>query len=157
MKTAIVIYSCYGNSAFVAEQLKAHLNADVIQLYTKDEKKRSMAGTMFWGGGMTLFHKKPPLKPYEFDPAAYDLIILGVPVWAGSPAPPIQTFLAQTAVTGKKVALFVCHGGGAGKSLKKFRAMLPGCEIVSEADFVVPLKNKEEAQLKIAEWVKQIK
>jgi hypothetical protein len=78
-----------------------------------------------------------------------------VPVWAGSPAPPIQTFLAQTAVTGKKVALFVCHGGGAGKSLKKFKALLPGCEIVSEADFVVPLKNEEAARQKISDWVKQ--
>jgi flavodoxin len=156
MKTAVVFYSCDGNCAFVAEQLKAHLNADLIQLHTKDEKKRSKFGMLFWGGGMVFLRKKPPLKDYNFDPAAYDLIILGVPVWASSPAPPIQTFLAQTPITGKKTAIFVSHAGGKGASLKKFKALLSGNEVVSKADFKEPLKNKEEVQRQAADWIKEL-
>src|SRR5215470_2718602 len=109
MKTAVVYYSLDGNCAFVAEQIKAQLNADMIQLHTKDEKKRGKIGKMFWGVGMVFGKKKPPLKPYTFDAAAYDLIIIGAPVWADSPAPPIQTFISGAAITGKKIALFVCH------------------------------------------------
>jgi len=156
MKTAVVFFSYDGNSAFVAQQIKTRLNADLVQLYLKDEKKRGKVASIFWGGAMVFSRKNPPLKPYNFDPAAYDLIILGSPVWAGSPAPPLKTFLSQTPVTGKKLALFVCHGGGPGKSLEKFKALLSGNEIVSESDFVLPLKNKEETQQKIAEWVGKI-
>ena len=156
MKTAVVFFSYDGNSAFVAQQIKTRLNADLVQLYLTDEKKRGKIASIFWGGGMSVMGKKPPLKPYNFNPASYDLIILGAPVWAGSPAPPIKTFLSQTPITGKKLALFVCHGGGPGKSLEKFKALLPGNEIVSTADFVLPLKNKEEAQQKIAEWAGKI-
>jgi flavodoxin len=156
MKAAVVFFSCSGNIKFIAKKIKDQINADLIQLYTKDEKKRGKAATMFWGGSMVFFRKKPPLKPYNFDPSAYDLIILGAPVWASSPAPPMQTFLAQTAITGKKLALFVCHAGGKGTSLEKFKALLSGNEIVSEADFKEPLKNIEEVQLRIADWIKQI-
>jgi len=157
MKTAIVFYSYNGNSAFIAQQIKTLFNADLVQLYLKDEKKRGMLASMFWGGSMVFSGKKPPLKPYNFDPSAYDLIILGAPVWAGSPAPPFKTFLSQTAITGKKLAIYVCHAGGKGKALDKFKALLSGNEIVSAADFIVPLKNKEEAQRIIAEWAEKIK
>ena len=105
---------------------------------------------------MVFMKKKPPLKPYTFDPAAYDLIILGAPVWAGSPAPPLKTLLSETAMSGKKIALFVCHAGGKGNALGKFKAMLPGNEIVAEADFKEPLKNSDEAERQITDWVKSI-
>jgi flavodoxin len=157
MKIAVVYYSLDGNCAFVAEQIKTELNAELIQLYMQDDKKRRGLIKILWGGGMVFKHKKPPLKPYTFDPAAYDLIIIGAPVWAGSPAPPIETFLSNTAINGKKIALFVCHGGGKGKSLDIFKALLSGNEIIAEADFVYPLKNSGEVKRQIADWVKGIK
>ena len=154
MKTAVIYYTLDGNCAIVAREIKDKLGADVIQLYTQDEKKRSMIGKMFWGGGMVFSGKKPPLKPYTFDPAAYERIIIGAPVWAGSPAPPILTFLSEAGITGKKIALFVCHGGGKGKSLEKFKACFAGNDIVAEADFREPAKGGGEIEQKIADWVK---
>jgi len=155
MKIAIVYYTLDGNCALVAQEIKARLNADLIRLHTQDEKKRSFLGKMFWGGGMVFLHKKPPLKPYTFDYSAYDLIIIGAPVWAGSPAPPIQTFLSEAGITGKKIALFVCHSGGVDKALEKFKSWLVGNEIVAEADFMNPVKSYgENAEQKIADFVK---
>jgi hypothetical protein len=103
---------------------------------------------------MVFGHKKPPLKPYTFNPAAYDLIVIGAPVWASSPAPPIQTFLADAGISGKKIALFVCHHGGLGNALDTFKALLPGNEIIAEADFHDVFKNNEEVKRQIADWVK---
>jgi flavodoxin len=154
MKTAVVCYSLDGNCALVAEQIKTELNAELIQLYMQDDKKRRGLIKILWGGGMVFKHKKPPLKPYTFDPAAYDLIIIGAPVWAGSPAPPIQTFLSNTVISGKKIALFVCHGGGPGNAFTLFKALLPGNEIIAEADFLNPRKNSGEVKRQIADWVK---
>jgi len=156
MKTAVVFYSLDGNCALVAEEIKTQMNADLIRLYTIDEKKRGTFGKMLWGGGMVFYHIKPPLKPYSFDASAYDLIILGVPVWAGAPAPPVKTFLSETGIKNKKIALFVCHGGGKGKSLVKFKALLEGNEIAGEADFLVPTKGGEKVKTQIADWVKSL-
>ena len=154
MKTAVVYYSLDGNCAFVAKQIKTMLNADLVRLQTQDEKQRGFIGKLFWGGGMVVLGKKPPLKPYAFDPSVYDLIVIGAPVWAGSPAPPIHTFTDGAGITGKKIALFVCHGGGMRNALEKFRSWLTGNEISAEADFVSPIKNSEETKRRIADWVK---
>jgi len=150
MKTAVIYYSLDGNCALVAQEIKALMNADLIRLQTKDEKKRGKIGKMLWGVGMVLTRKKPPLKPYTFDPIAYDLIIIGAPVWASSPAPPIKTFLSETKIIGKKIALFVCCLGDKGASLDELKNLLNENEIVSMADFKGPTKDK------IAEWVKSL-
>ena len=155
MKTAVVYYSIDGNCGFVAEQIKTLLNADLVRLYTQDEKQRSGIAKFFWCLGMVFSRKMPPLKPHTFDSSAYDLIIIGAPVWAGSSAPPVHTFLSQAGIKGKRVALFVCHAGGKGSSLEKFKALLAGNDIIAAADFKEPAKNDNEAlkQL-IADWVR---
>jgi len=154
MKTAVVYYSLHGDCAFAAEQIKALLNADLIRLETRDEKKRSFLGKMLWGGSMASLHIKPGLKPYTFDPSAYELIVIGTPVWAWSPAPPIQTFLGEANLSGKKIALFICHGSGPKKAMKKFKALLAGNEIIAETDFENAIQNSEKVKQKITDWVK---
>ena len=154
MKTAVIVYSLDGNCSFVAEKIKSLLNADLVQLHTKNEKKRSKFGNFAWGGGMVTFGIKPRLKPWTFIPSAYDLIIMGVPVWAGSPAPPIKTFLSAARINGKKIALFVCHGGGMGNALKKFKALCAGNDIIAEADFKEPIKSGNAALKQIEDWAK---
>ena len=154
MKTAVVFYSLDGNCALVAQEIKAQLNADLIRLETKDEKRRSGLAKFFWGGSMVFMHKKPPLKPFTFDPSAYDLIIIGTPVWASTPAPPVQTFIAEAGITGKKIALFVCHMGGKKDALEKFKALLAGNEIIAETDFVKPASGDIEAvKQQVAHWL----
>jgi len=158
MKTAVVYYTLSGNSALVAHEITSRLDADSIRLRTKDDKKRGRAGSMLWGVCMVLFGKKPPLKPYTFDPSAYDLIVIGAPVWADSPAPPVQTFLSETGIAGKKIALFVCHAKGKGNSLEKFKALLAGNEIVAEIDFQDAAKSGSEILGKqVADWVEKFK
>jgi hypothetical protein len=102
--------------------------------------------------------KLPALKPCQFEPSAYDLVILGAPVWAGSPAPPLQSFLAQTKISGKRVALYCCHLGGMGKTMEKMRALLPGNTIAGSADFINPSAGDEEAtKRKITEWAQTLR
>ena len=110
-----------------------------------------------WGGGQAIFGIKPKLEPLSVDLGAYDLIILGTPVWAGSPAPAVVSFLDKAKPNGKKVALFCCHGGGMGSVFKKLKARLGGNTIVSEIDFMLPLKNQgDELKQKISGWAKTL-
>ena len=156
MKTAVVYYSYDGNCAFVAEQIAALLKADLVQIQTVDQKKRRGFLKMLWGGAQVMFGKLPPLKPVNFDAVSFDLIILGTPVWASSPAPAMKAFLSQTKFSGKKVALFMCHAGGMGEAMNKFKSMLTDNTIVSEIDFSTLLKNQEKAKQQIEEWVKKL-
>ena len=156
MKTAIIYYSLSENCAFVAEEIKASLNSDVIRLRLKSEKKRNKVANFFWIVGVML-SKKPQLKPYTFDPSIYDLIIIGAPVWAGLPASPIKTFISQANLKGKKLAIFMTHAGGDKKALEGFKPLLSGNDIVSEMDFANPAKKDSEGVKQIiAEWVKQL-
>jgi len=157
MKTAVIYYSYNGNSAQVAEILKTELNADIFRIETLDSKKRKGIFLMFWGGGQVVRGKKPPLKPLSVDIGAYDLVILGTPVWASSPAPAIVSFLSTNSIAGKKIALFCCHAGGMGEALNKLKALLSGNSVIGEIGFRnVAKMDRGELKQKIAEWVKTL-
>lgn len=158
MKTAIVYYSYEGNCARIAELLRGEFNADLIALQTADEKVRKGLAKYAWGGAQVFMKKLPALKPCRFEPSAYDLIILGAPVWAGSPAPPLQSFLTQTKISGKRVALYCCHLGGMGKAMEKMRTLLPGNTIAGSVDFINPAGGDvEENKRKITAWAQTLR
>jgi flavodoxin len=153
MKTAVVYYSLDESCSFIAQEIKNRINADVVRIETVDCKKRNGFGKILWGGAMVMFNKKPPLKPYTFNPVNYDLIILGVPVWAGSVAPPMNSFLCSTKIEKKQIALYMCHGGGMGEAMDKFKVLLNGNTLLSVIDFKYPLKdNREDVKKRIGNW-----
>jgi len=157
MKTAVIYYSYGGSGALISDILKAELNADVFRIETLDSKIRKGFSLFFWGGGQVFMGKKPPLKPLSVDIGAYDLVIIGTPVWAASPAPAVASFLSKNSITGKKIALFCCHGGGKGKALDKLKALLNGNTFIGEIDFIYPAKTDSAAlKQKITEWVKTL-
>jgi flavodoxin len=159
MKTGVIYYSLDGNCRLVAEMLKEELGADLFSIETIDSKKRKGLSKFVWGGRMVFTRRKPPLKPLTADLASYDLLILGAPVWAGSPAPPMMSFLAQAAFPAKKrLALFCCHMGGMGKALETFKSRLAKNEIVSTKDFISPGKQEaENLRASVKEWALALK
>ena len=158
MKTAVIYYSNNGNSAQVAEILKAELNADIFRIETLDSKKRKGFSSIFFGGAQVVMGKKPPLKPLSVNISAYDLVIIGTPVWAGSPTPAVVSFLDKNSIAGKKIALFCCHAGGMGEAMNKLKALLGGNTVIGEIDFKNAAKiDKAELKQKISEWTKTLK
>ncbi|MDR2068625.1 MAG: flavodoxin [Spirochaetaceae bacterium] len=155
MKTAVIYYSYEGNCALIAELIKNALGADLIELRTADDKKRRGFSKYFWGGKQVIMKETPSLKPYTVDPEAYDLIIIGTPVWAASPAPALNTFLGEQRIRSKKIALFCCHGGGKGKVFDKIKNKLSGNTFAGEIDFINPLKQRREGVIgKLNAWLK---
>jgi len=155
VKIAVVFYSLDGNCAHIAEKIKSRLDADLIRLHIKNEKKRGKAAGFFWAIGVML-SKKPKLLPYTFDPSAYDLIIIGAPVWAGSPASPVKAFLSQAGIKGKKTAVYVCHAGGKGNSLEELKMSLADNEIIAEIDFLNPINESDEKKQKVEDWINKL-
>jgi len=156
MKISVVFYSYDGNCAFIARQIAKALKADLFQIQTVNERKPSGFTKYIWGGRQVVFNNLPALKPIDFDASAYDLIILGTPVWAFSPAPAMKSFLSKTKISGKKVALFMCHAGGPKKAMIKFKSMLADNNIVSEIDFNNPVLDAENSMQKTETWAKSL-
>lgn len=78
-----------------AEQINAVVNGDVLALKLKDGSERKGLAKYVWGGSQVIRKQRSALKPYTSDAAACDLIVIGTPVWAVSPAPAIETFLGK--------------------------------------------------------------
>jgi flavodoxin len=156
MKTLVVFYSYDGNSALVAEELQKVLGegCDTLELRIEDGARRSGLAKFLWGGRMVLSRTNPTLKPCDTTIDGYDLVILGGPVWAGAPAPALQSFIAETKPAGKRIGLFLCHGGGPGKSLDKLKALLPGNVIAGTLDLANPAKQGRAAVAQqVGEWL----
>ena len=155
MKSAIIYYSLDGNCALITGILKTALNADVYEIKTVDQKRRRGFFKYAWGGAQVVFKRKPALQPISVDLNSYEQVILGTPVWAGSPAPALVTFLEGKKISGKKLALFCCHGGGMGQVFRKCKILLPGNTFIGEIDFKYPaLGERSTLEQKILDWVK---
>ena len=142
MKAAIVYYSLEGNTQYVAEKIAKELNADMIRLMPVKEYPTGKVSKYIWGGKSAMHKETPKLKEYRFDAQNYDLVLLGTPIWAQTYAPPLRTFLTETKLAGKKVALFVCSAGGLAENcFAQLEKELSDCAVVSTLRLVNPLKN----------------
>lgn len=127
MKTAIVYYSLTGNTEWVTEKIAESLRADRVRLIPQKVYPDKGLKKFLWGGKSAIMGETPALEAYAFDLSAYDLIILGTPVWASTFAPPIRTFLQDNKeqLLGKRLAVVTCYsGGGADKAIAKMLKFL---------------------------------
>ena len=155
MKNLIVYYSYEGNTEALVNGMKETIEADVIKLEPKVEKKYKGLFKFAWGGNQVFMVKTPELKPYKVDLKKYKNIIIGTPCWIGTFAPPIKTFLKDNNIKNKNIYLLVCNGGGIKNTIKDFEEALKGNTIVSTIDIVYPIKNGiEESIKKVNKWIK---
>ena len=130
-KVLVLYYSQTSNTKAVAQEIATKLNADIEEVvavnpYNEDFKatiercmKEREAGTT------------PKIKPVKANIAKYDVIFLGYPIWFGTYAPPIATWLDKVDLSGKKVVPFCTFGsGGLESSVKDLASKQPKAEII---------------------------
>ena len=109
MKTLVVYYSRSGNTRKVADEIATVLKADEEELQDGKSRKGPVA---FILAGREAMHKTTvTLQPLSHDPATYDMVVVGSPVWAGTVCSPVRTFLAKNRGKLKQVAWFCTSGG----------------------------------------------
>lgn len=155
MKNLIVYYSYEGNTEELVKGISDVIEADILKLTPKKEKKTKSLFRFVWGGIQVYMTKKPELEEYNVDLSKYDNIIIGSPCWFGTYAPPINTFLLDNKIENKNIYLLVCNGGNLRNTWKNYEDVLKGNNIVSKLDLVYPIKNGiKEAQNKVNSWLK---
>jgi flavodoxin len=151
MKSVVVYYSLEGNVDYVAQEIAQALDADTLRLVPKEAYPTKGFKKFLWGGKSAMMAEMPELEPYEFDADAYDLVVLGFPVWASNVTPPMRSFLAAHDVSAKRVAAFTCMAGmGGEKVLAKLRDCAGVASFEAEMVLVDPKdKPKDENTRKI--------
>lgn len=154
MKTAVIYYSLDGNTKYAAEKIATRLGGDLIQIIPAKEYPTGKVSKYFWGGKSATFGESPKLESYDFNRNQYDLVILGTPIWAGTFAPPLRTFIRENKLTDKKVALFACCSGGATeKCFEQLKKETGSSTVLKTLRLIDPLKgNQAEVDRQIVEF-----
>lgn len=133
-KTLVAYFSASGVTKRAAENLAAAIDADLYEIrpavaYTRadldwtDRHSRSSEE-------MNDPTSRPALADQNANPAAYDEIFLGFPIWWYTAPHIIRTFLESYDFTGKKIVLFATSGGsGLGRTAKDLAPSCPGAVI----------------------------
>jgi flavodoxin len=127
MKVGIVFYSRTGNTGAAAQLLKNAFEetASDVELVAVRTTKRP---GFFAAARMALKQTDVSVENEPVDCASYDLVVAGVPVWGGRPAPYVRAFMTRAEnVAGARAAVFATCGGkpdGARKAGKMLREQL---------------------------------
>lgn len=110
MKPIIVFYTLTGKTSLITKSMAEELQCDIKEI--KEVKKRSIAGAYFWGALAAMMGKKSEIEPLDFNFTDKDLIIIATPVWASSPVPAINSFIAKMDFKDKNVVFLFSTAGG---------------------------------------------
>ena len=122
-------------------------DADLIRITTKEEPKGKGFKAKLKGGHQALKGFKPIINVDGLDFSQYDTIILGTPVWAGTYAPAMRTFLKNYPFPNKKVFLMATSASGnAKKMIKNLETILENNAIVGAVSLRDPLTHPEELE-----------
>ena len=145
MNTAVIYYSLEGNLDLVARKIAENVAVDLIRLMPRKEYPTGKISKYFWGGKSVTFGERPKLTNPTIDLEPYELLVIGTPIWAGTWTPPLNTFLHDYSITGKKIILMATHlGGGADKCFEKMKITLKGNTIIGAFEFKEPLQQMDE-------------
>jgi menaquinone-dependent protoporphyrinogen IX oxidase len=124
MKTLVVFFSRSGRTRKAAQALAGLLGADCEELVERGVERGGVTG--YLRSGRDALQKRPAeLEPLKHEAAAYDLVVLGSPVWAFTLCPAVRTYLAAQAGSIRKAAFLSTHGGGGpAKSYKEAETLL---------------------------------
>ena len=126
MKALVVYYSNSGTTRTVAKKIAETLGADVEEIVERKRRAPLLDEQGKPVGGMGMAKAAMPavlglgssIEPGKADPSAYDTIIVGTPVWAGSLVPAVRSYLKRNRKHIKSVGLFCTCG-----QVEKLRAI----------------------------------
>ena len=124
MNRAVVYYSLSGNTKEAAKVIARKLGAKIFEIDLVKPLPKNTVRQMLVGGMQSTFGRRPKIKGVPDNIDYYDEIILGMPVWAGMPASPVNTFIKNYGVADKIDAVFTFSGGNNDRCLAQLSKSL---------------------------------
>ena len=160
MKTLFAYYSLEGNCRALSQHMAAAVGGETEELrLLANDMPTGAVGKYLAGGKRSVMKEAALLHPPRHDPAAFDLIVVGGPVWAWGMTPAVRGFLAGNDWTGKRLAVFSMHRGGKGWVARSMAdlAKRHGAVVVGENAFVdLRRGDAEKTKAAAAEWAAEM-
>jgi flavodoxin len=141
------------NTETAAQILQGLTSADIIKVEPATPFPEMNSGEMIaWAGEQRRTPGWPEIKELGVNPADYDFIFVGTPVWFGTLSPPIETMLANTDFGGKQMACFAMANSREGDVLIHFGEKVINAQVKEGIAF--RMQSETEVEEKLTQWVK---
>lgn len=138
MRTLVAYYSRTGRTEKIAYEIARLLTADTERIVDLTDRS-GIKGWLAAGADGTM-GKMTTIAPAKHQTGAYDLVVLGTPVWVGV-APAVRTFVYQNRLCINNVAFFcTMDGSGPGRAfadLQKATGKTPLAQMAFRAENVI--------------------
>jgi flavodoxin len=136
-KMMVVYYSYSGITKEVAEFIKEKIGGDIFEIEPVDQYPSSYSATLELANKELASGHKPTLKNRLENVGDYDVIFLGSPVWCGTIAPAVTSFLSTHDLSGKTIIPFCTHGGGGeSNTFRDIQMLTLGSTVLSGGSFM---------------------
>jgi flavodoxin len=153
-RVLIVYYSRSGTTRKVAESLSALLRCEIEEIV----EARDRSGILGILRSMIEAVRKRPssIIPSQKDPASYDLVIVGTPVWAWSVSSPVRAYLIANRARLPEVAFFCTCGHRGSESTFAEMQNIVGKAPCACCGLVAPSVISGSYEASLAEFVKSL-
>ena len=157
MAKLVIFYSRSGKTRALASGIAQETGTKTEEIRVKKVKNRlpgawNMTGAFKKG-------KLPPVYHESISIEQFPEIFIGGPVWGGTIAPPVLSFIQNKNWKGKKVHIFVTYAlFGSKNALEKMRKTLEGkgATVSGEKGFWSLFKSKERLKSEGIKWAKEV-
>jgi len=130
-KVLVLYYSQTENTKAVAQEIASRLNADIEEIVPTTPYDGDFQATIERCKKEREKGITPKIKSLKSNIAKYDVIFLGYPIWFGTYAPPVATWLKKVNLSGKTLVPFCTFGsGGLESSTKDIAQKQPKAKII---------------------------
>lgn len=129
-KILVLYYSQTGATKSVADELQKQLGCDIDSIVAVNPYDGDYGQTIARWMQEKNDSVKVDIKPLNVNLDEYDTIFLGFPIWGGTYALPMASFLADNKLDGKNVVTFATFGsGGIEKATIDVAVALPAADV----------------------------
>lgn len=157
MNALILYYSYGGNTREMAKRMQKSLGCNMTEIETVTPYTGNYNAVVDQGQREVDAGFEPEIKPLSQNPADYDTVILGTPVWWYTYAPAVKTALAAIDWMGKTVYPFATNGGWIGHTFKDFEKACQGATVKKGLNIRFDEHTLRTAMGEVDKWVEQIK
>lgn len=157
MKALVLYYSYSGNTERIARQVSQSLNCDIAEIQTVIPYPEDYDDVVDQSELEIKDGYEPEIHRLKHNPADYDTVILGFPVWWYTFAPPVKTALSSVDWAGKTVYAFATNAGWLGHSFQDVEKACAGADVKRGMNIRFSAKNLVTSPTEIDKWIEQIK
>lgn len=153
-RVLVAFYSRTGTTRRVAEALARELEADVEEI--SDSQRRGGPLGYLRSGLDAILGRMTPLHEAKREPADYDLVLIGTPVWMSSVSAPVRTYLTLNRGWIRRVAFFLTEGGMGSRRVLDQMAHLCGRKPAGELTLTERHMTRGEYLTKVQQFAREL-